>query len=30
MNQDFLKGLENTKIAQLAKNISEKINIRYR
>ena len=24
---DFLKGLENTKIAQLAKNISEKINI---
>lgn len=27
MNQDFLKGLENTKIAQLAKNISEKINI---
>jgi hypothetical protein len=27
MNPDFLKGLENTKIAQLAKNISEKINI---
>ena len=24
---DFIKGLENTKIAQLAKNISEKINI---
>jgi hypothetical protein len=27
MGMDFMKGLENTKIAQLAKNISEKINI---
>ena len=27
LNADFMKGLENTKIAQLAKNISEKINI---
>jgi len=27
LNSDFLKGLETTKIAQLAKNISEKINI---
>ena len=27
MGNDFMKGLENTKIAQLAKNISEKINI---
>jgi len=25
LNEDFVKGLENTKIAQLAKNISEKI-----
>jgi DNA-binding ferritin-like protein (Dps family) len=27
LGNDFMKGLENTKIAQLAKNISEKINI---
>lgn len=27
MGADFMKGVENTKIAQLAKNISEKINI---
>jgi len=27
LGTDFMKGLENTKIAQLAKNISEKINI---
>jgi hypothetical protein len=27
MGEEFLKGLENTKIAQLAKNISEKINV---
>jgi len=27
LGPDFLKGMENTKIAQLAKNISEKINI---
>ena len=27
MGEQFMKGLENTKIAQLAKNISEKINI---
>lgn len=27
LNEDFVKGLENTKIAQLAKNISEKINM---
>ena len=27
LNEDFVKGLENTKIAQLAKNISEKIKI---
>ena len=27
LGPDFMKGLENTKIAQLAKNISEKINI---
>ena len=27
MNENFMKGLENTKIAQLAKNISEKINM---
>jgi hypothetical protein len=27
MGNDFMKGLENTKIAQLAKNISEKINV---
>lgn len=27
LGADFMKGLENTKIAQLAKNISEKINI---
>jgi len=27
MNEDFMKNLESTKIAQLAKNISEKINV---
>jgi hypothetical protein len=27
LGQDFIKGLENTKIAQLAKNISQKINM---
>jgi hypothetical protein len=27
MGMDFMKGLENTKIAQLAKNISQKINV---